>query len=72
MKPFMKEILNNWYENTIIPSIVLGCITTIICYIVNWVVVGMDCATIGQFVFAFIFFLIVITIDDFITKLQCN
>ena len=60
----MKKRLKAYYEFTVIPSIVLGCITTIGWYGFHWASEGIAYATPGEAIFAFVFFLTIMTAED--------
>jgi hypothetical protein len=60
----MKNLLKKYYELTVIPSIVLGCITTLGWYGFHWANEGIVYVTSGEVIFAFLFFLILMTIED--------
>lgn len=55
---FMKKIINSYYELTVIPSIVLGAITNL-----GWYILGRD-ITPSDTIFAFGFFLVLMTVED--------
>ena len=57
-------MLNAWYELTVIPAIVLGCLTALGQSAFDLVVNGMFQCSISQAVFAFLFFLVVMTAED--------
>jgi len=60
----MKKLLNAYYELTVIPSIVLGCITTLGWYGIHYLQCGFAYATPTEAVFAFLFFLGIMTAED--------
>ena len=60
----MKRVLNAWYELTVIPAIVLGCLTALGWYFINWLQHGVPYTTVGDAIGAFLFFLMVMTVED--------
>ena len=60
----MKKLLKSYYELTVIPAIVLGCLTSLGWYGINWFQTGFAYVTPGETIFAFLFFLGVMTIED--------
>ncbi len=60
----MKRILNAYYELTIIPAIVLGCLTSLLHYVMTYFQTGMPYTSVGDTLIAFIFFLIVMTAEN--------
>ena len=60
----MKKLLKAYYELTIIPSIVLGCMTALGWYGIHWLAEGVPYVTPGETIFAFLFFLSLMTIED--------
>jgi hypothetical protein len=60
----MKRILNAWYELTVIPAIVLGCLTALGWSLLNWLQYGILSATLGDAATAFLLFLAVMTAED--------
>ena len=60
----MKKWIQSYYELTIIPSIVLGCITVLGWYGIHQATEGVAYATLGEIIFAFSFFLILMTMED--------
>ena len=60
----MKKLLKSYYELTIIPAIVLGCLTTLGWYAINYLQTGFAYVTPNELIFAFLFFLGVMTVED--------
>ncbi len=60
----MKQILNAYYELTVIPAIVMGCLTNIGWYGIHFAMEGVAYITTGEFIFAFVFFLSLMTLED--------
>ena len=60
----MKELLNAWYEITVIPAIVLACMTGLGQGAINYLQYGFYECSIGLTVFAFFMFLVLMTIED--------
>ncbi len=60
----LKELWNWYYENTVIPAIVLGCLTSLGQYFIHWMTEGIAYATAGEIIFAFVFFLVIMTAED--------
>ena len=60
----MKKLLKSYYELTVIPAIVLGCITSLGWYVIHLMQVGFAYVTPDEVIFAFLFFLGVMTIED--------
>lgn len=60
----VKKLLKSYYELTVIPSIVLGCLTSLGWYGINWLQTGFAYVTSGEIAFAFFFFLGVMTAED--------
>lgn len=60
----MKKLLKSYYELTVIPSIVLGCLTSLGWYVINYIQTGYAYATSGEVIGAFLFFLAVMTVED--------
>ena len=60
----MKRILNAYYELTVIPAIVLGCLTALIHPLFNYVAAGAsNLPTIGEAIGATILFLVPMTVE---------
>ena len=62
----MKDLLRKWYEETIIPAIILACLTGLVHFATQWF---FECAqypyiSLWEVVFAFLTFLILMTIED--------
>ncbi len=65
----IKELFNflpSYYELTIIPSIVLGCLTNLGWYGIHFATLGIVYVTPIEFVFAFLLFIIPMTIEDLV------
>ena len=58
------DFLPSYYELTVIPSIVLGCMTTLGWYVIHYLQCGFAYATPGEAIFAFLFFLGIMTVED--------
>ncbi len=62
----IKELFSSYYELTVIPAIVLGCLTNIGWYAIHFASEGFGYITAGEFTFAFIFFLVMMTLEDLV------
>jgi len=62
----IKELFSSFYELTVIPAIVWGCITNLGWYGIHLVTEGTAYVTKGEFVFAFVFFLVLMTLEDLV------
>ena len=60
----MKQILNAYYEFTVIPAIVLGCVSGLLLAGMNWYNTGMFSVTVAETSCAFLFFLAVMTCEN--------
>jgi hypothetical protein len=58
--------LSSYYELTIIPGIVLGCLTNLGWYAIHFATEGIAYVTAGEFVFAFLFFIVLMTLEDLV------
>ncbi len=56
----------SYYELTVIPTIVLGCLTNLGWYAIRFATEGLAYITVGEFVFAFLFFLVMMTFEDLV------
>lgn len=68
----MKKLLKSYYELTVIPSIVLGCLTTLGWYVINWFQTSLIYVTPTEVVFAFLFFLSVMTVEDIFKYIKAH
>jgi hypothetical protein len=60
----MERILNDYYELTVIPAIVLGCVTALIHPMFNYMVVGVsNFPSIGEAIGVTILFLVPMTVE---------
>ena len=59
-----KRLLNAYYENTIIPAIVLGCITILGEYAMRWFTMGDPCITMKEAGFTYLIYFVIVTIQD--------
>ena len=56
----------SYYELTVIPAIVLGCLTNLGWYAIHLATEGIAYVTAGEFVFAFLFFIVLMTLEDLV------
>ena len=56
----------SYYELTVIPAIVLGCLTNLGWYAIHFATEGIAYVTAGEFVFAFLFFIVLMTLEDLV------
>jgi len=60
------DFLPSYYELTVIPAIVLGCIANLGWYAFNFAFTGVAFVTHNEFFFAFVFFLVLMTLEDLV------
>lgn len=58
--------LPSYYEQTMIPAIVMGCMTNLMWYFIRFSTEGMTYLTKGELALAFVFWLVLFTCEDLV------